>query len=173
MKIPIEQIPDEIIAEYNLQNKVHSYGAVYIEIRKGMYGLPQAGMLNNKLLKHRLAKHGYYEVHHTPGYWRHTWRSIDFMLVVDDFGVGYKNNEHALHLLQILHQYYEAVSIDWTGTLYCGITLKWDYGKRTCKLSMPGYVQHAINKFQTRVKNPNKHTDALIHTKQPKNRAYP
>ena len=52
------------------------------------------------------------------------------------------------------------MSVDWTGTLYCGITLKWDYGKQTCELSMPGYVQHAINKFQTGVKSPNKHTDA-------------
>ena len=81
-----------------------------------IYGLPQAGMLANKLLKHRLAKHGYYEVRHTPGYWRHTWCPIDFTLVVDGFGVGYKNNEHALHLLQTLRQYYEAVSINWTGT---------------------------------------------------------
>ena len=32
MKIQIAQIPDEIIAEYNLQNKVYSNGAVYIEI---------------------------------------------------------------------------------------------------------------------------------------------
>ena len=102
MKIQIAQIPDKIIAENNLKNKVHSVGAVYIEIRKGMYGLPQASMLANKLLKHRLAKHGYYEVRHTPGYWRHMWRPIDFTLVVDDFGVGYKDNEHALHLLQTL-----------------------------------------------------------------------
>ena len=78
MKIPLAQIPDKIIAEYVLKNKVHSDGAVYIEIRKGMYGLPQAGMLAYKLLKRRLAKHGYYEVHHTPGYWRHMWRPIDF-----------------------------------------------------------------------------------------------
>ena len=50
MKIPIAQITDEIITEYNLRNKVHTDGAVYIEIQKGMYGLPQAGMLANKLL---------------------------------------------------------------------------------------------------------------------------
>ena len=119
------------------KNKVHRDGAIYIEIRKGMYGLPQAGMLANKLLKRRLAKHGYYEVRHTPGYWRHVWRPIDFTLVVDDFGVGYDGNEHALHLLQTLRLYYEAVSVDWTGKLYCGITLKWDYLKRTCELSIP------------------------------------
>ena len=147
MKIPITHIPEEIINEYNLRPKVHTDGAIYIEIRKGMYGLPQAGMLANKLLKRRLAQHGYYKVRHTPGYWRHIWRPIDFTLVVDDFGVGYEKNEHTLHLLQTLRQYYEAVSVDWTGTLYCGITLKWDYAKRTCELSMPGYVQQAVRKF--------------------------
>ena len=95
MKFQIAQNPDEIIAEYNLENKVHSNGFVYIEIQKGMYGLPQAGMLANKLLKHRLAQHRYYEVCHTPGYWQHTWQPIDFTLVVDDFGIGYEENEHA------------------------------------------------------------------------------
>ena len=173
MKIPIAQIPDEIITEYNLRNKVHTDRAVYIEIQKGMYRLPQAGMLANKQLKCRLAKHSYYEVRHTPGYWHHTWRPIDFTLVVDDFGVGYENNEHALHLLHTLRQYYKAVSVDWTGTLYCGITLKWDYGTRTCELSMPGYVQHAVHKFHTGLKGPIKPLTPLIHTKQPKNRAYP
>ena len=133
--------------EYKLRNKVYTDRAVYIEIRKGMYGLPQAGMLANKLLKRRLAQHGYYEVRHTPGYWHHMWWPINFTLVVDDFGVGYEKNEHALHLLQTLRQYYEALSVDWTGTLYCGITLKWDYAQRTCELSMPGYVQQAVSKF--------------------------
>ena len=117
MQIPITHIPDKIITEYSLHNKVPTDGAVYIEIQKGMYGLPQVGMLANKLLKRRLAKHGYYKVHHTPGYWRHMWRPIDFTLVVNDFGVGYENNEHALHLLQTLRQYYEAVSVDWGGNL--------------------------------------------------------
>ena len=62
MKMNIAQILDEIISEYNLEGKVHTDGCVYIEIQKGMYGLPQAGMLANKLLKCRLAKHGYYKV---------------------------------------------------------------------------------------------------------------
>jgi hypothetical protein len=42
-----------------LNNKVLD-GYVYMEIRKGMYGLPQAGVLANKLLKERLARHGYF-----------------------------------------------------------------------------------------------------------------
>ena len=67
MKMNIAQILDEIVSEYSLKSKVHTNGSVYIEINKGMYGFPQAGMLANKLLKRRLAKHGYYEVRHTPG----------------------------------------------------------------------------------------------------------
>ena len=152
---------------------MHTNGAVYIEIRKGVYGLPQAGMLANKLLKRRLAQHGYYEVRHTPGYWRHMWRPIDFMLVVDDFGVGYEKNEHALHLLQMLRQYYEAVSVDWTGTFYCGISLKWDYAQWTCELSMPGYVQQAISKSHHDNKGPTKPTDARHPYKASKKHGLP
>ncbi len=50
MNIPIELLPDNIIEHYQLQEKVLA-GYVYMEIRKGMYGLPQAGILANKLLK--------------------------------------------------------------------------------------------------------------------------
>ena len=94
------------------------------------------------------------------------WPPIDFTLVVDDFGIGYKENEHALHLLQMLHKYYEAVSVDWRGTLYCGITLKWDYQQRTCELSMPGYVQQAVAKFNMGSRVPLKLLMPLILTKQ-------
>jgi hypothetical protein len=39
MKMPIALIPADIIAHYNLNKKVLD-GYVYMEIRKGMYGLP-------------------------------------------------------------------------------------------------------------------------------------
>ena len=87
--------------------------------------------------------------------------------------MGYENNKHALHLQQTLRQYYEAVSVDWTGTLYCGITLKWDYGTRTCELSMPGYVQHAIHKFHTGAEQTNKATDAPHPYKATKKQGLP
>lgn len=59
-------------------------GYVYVRIDKGMYGLPQAGILANDLLAERLAKHGYYQCRHTPGLWRHVNKPIKFCLVVDD-----------------------------------------------------------------------------------------
>ena len=67
---------------------------------------------------------------------------------MDDFGVEYVGKEHAQHLLAALRQDYEAVSVNWEGTLFCGITLKWDYTKRTVELSMPGYVENALHEFQ-------------------------
>ena len=53
MKIPIQKIPKEFMDAYDLHNKVHN-GHIYCEIRKGMYGLPQAGKIANDLLKTRL-----------------------------------------------------------------------------------------------------------------------
>jgi hypothetical protein len=67
-----------------------------------MYGLPQAGLLTNKLLACRLAKYGYYQTIHTPGLWKHTWQPIQFALVVDDFGIKYEDTKHATHLVAAL-----------------------------------------------------------------------
>jgi hypothetical protein len=51
MRLRLELIPDEIIDKYNLRDLVDNQGWVYIKIRMGMYGLPQAGILTNKILK--------------------------------------------------------------------------------------------------------------------------
>jgi hypothetical protein len=87
MRIPIKLIPQEIILQYNLLPLV-SDGHVYIEVQKGMYGLPQAGILANQLLAGRLAIHGYHQIKFTPGLWRHFTRPIQFTLVMDDFGLN-------------------------------------------------------------------------------------
>jgi hypothetical protein len=146
MKIPVELIPPEIMIAYNLYDKVHN-GYVYIEIQKGMYGLPQAGLLANQLLAKRLAKFGYYQATHTHGLWKHTWRPIQFTLVVDDFGVMYVGKEHADHLADALRNHYQ-ISVDWKGELYCGMTLKWNYDTRTVDISMPEYITAVMHKYQ-------------------------
>jgi hypothetical protein len=125
MRPPLSIIPDEIVEAYNLKALAHD-GWIYIEIQKGMYGLPQAGILANKLLQDRLAKHGYRPVRHTHGLWRHDTRPITFSLVVDDFGVKYVGRDNAQHLHDALNTYYKTSSVDWDGRLYCGITLDWD-----------------------------------------------
>ena len=62
--MPINLIPQEFNDLYDLGSKVKN-GYVYIEIQRGMYGLPQAGILANKLLKERRLKNDYFEVPHT------------------------------------------------------------------------------------------------------------
>ena len=51
--------PDDVIEEYNLKENTTKEGFVYVEVRKGMCGLSQVGLLSQMLLEERLKKHGY------------------------------------------------------------------------------------------------------------------
>jgi hypothetical protein len=66
---------------------------------------------------------------------------------VDDLAVKYIGKQHAEHLRNALSRTYE-LTTDWTATVYSGMTLKWDYNKQTCDISMPGYVSNVLSKFQ-------------------------
>ena len=146
MRIPTQQIPKKIMDLYNLHSLVHN-GAVYVEIRKGMYGLPQAAKIASDALIPVLEKAGYHQSQHTPGLFKHETRPISFCLVVDDFGIKYVGKEHADHLLDTLRQAKYQLTVDWEGKQFCGITLDWDYENGTVDLSMPGYVEKALQRF--------------------------
>jgi hypothetical protein len=145
MRIPVNQIPQEIFELYNLQELVHN-GGVYVEIRKGMYGLPQAGKLANDELVPHLAQHGYHQSKHIPGLFTHETRPTVFCLVVDDFGIKYLTEDDAQHLQSCLESKYK-ITTDYEGTSFLGMTLKWDYVNRTVDISMPGYVERALQRF--------------------------
>jgi hypothetical protein len=67
---------------------------------------------------------------------------------MDNFAVKYVGLDNAHHLLNILMHEYD-ITMDREGTLYSGMTLKWDYTKCTCDMSMPGYVaNNVLSKFQ-------------------------
>ena len=145
VRIQYSIIPNEFILEYNLATYVHN-GWVYFEISKGVYGLKQSGKLANDLLTERLSAHDYYQCATTPGLWRHKWRPVSFVLIVDDFGIKYVGRRHAQHLLTALQENYK-VTTDWDGKKFAGIDLKWDYNKRTCRLSMDGYIAEVLQKY--------------------------
>ena len=113
MRLKMEDIPENVIENYELRAKEED-GQFYVEIRKGMYGLSQAGILAQKLLEKRLKKKGYYQSMYTPGLWLHEWQPIQFSLVVDDFGVKYVGEEQKKHLVNALVEHYE-ISQDWEG----------------------------------------------------------
>ena len=114
-RMKLEIFPEDIIAEYNLCNKVDATRNVHCKFQQGMYGLPQAGIITQELLEERLLKAGYQQSKITPGYWKHDWRPTSFTLVVDDFGVKYIGKEHVHHLTQTLKQHYK-IKDDWEGT---------------------------------------------------------
>ena len=158
----LSNFPEDIVELYNSREKATSDGYVYAEVRKGMYGLPQAGILAQQLLEKRLNKEDYFQSKITPGFWTHKWRPICFSLVVDDFGVKYVGTHHAEHLLSILEKNYKCKP-KWEGERYVGLTLDWDYDRREVHVSMPGYVHEALKRFKWAAPNkpqdqPHKHT---------------
>jgi hypothetical protein len=147
VRLPIEVMHSPIcIIKHDLLPVVHK-GYVYAEVRRGMYGLPQAGRIANNQLTAFLAPKGYTPVPVTPGLWRHNKSDLVFTLVVDNFGIKYTTNPHDVHdLMTTLKELYK-VSEDWMGRRYCGLTLEWDYKKWTCNISMPGYIARALQRF--------------------------
>jgi hypothetical protein len=118
MVINLSSLPQEIIDEFGIMELAHD-GRVYIEIQKGMYGLPQAVILANKLLQRRLALDGYLPTKHTHGLWKHETGPFWFLLVVDDFGIKYIGRDNAEHLMAAIKKNYD-ISSDWTVSAYCG-----------------------------------------------------
>ncbi len=86
MKMPLRLMLEDIIKHYGLREKAVD-GYVYMGIWKGIYGLPQAGILANKLLKLRLACHGYFKQPHTPSLCKHVSRPIWLNLCADNFSI--------------------------------------------------------------------------------------
>ena len=103
---------------------------------------------------------GYYPSSHTTGLWLHiTWK-IAFTLVVDDFSVKYVGTENAHHLHNSLLCSYK-ITMDWGGKVYSVMTLTWDYQKRTCDISMPGYITNFLNKLQNDKPKHPQHTQLI------------
>jgi hypothetical protein len=69
VRIPTHMMPPAIVKLHQLESKI-SNGYVYAEMRKGMYGLPQAGKLANDWLRKFLAPFGHVPCPVTPGLWK-------------------------------------------------------------------------------------------------------
>ena len=119
MHIPIDMIPQEFCNAYDLDTKSKN-GLIYMEILHGMYGLSEAGILANKLLRALSAKFGHFKLPHTPVLWKHIYRPISFILVADNFCIRYVGEEHAEHLIKAVRSQY-FFKVDQTGLLYYGI----------------------------------------------------
>ena len=118
-----------------------------MSINKGIYRLQKAGTLANQQLQQYLVPYGYTPICYTPSLWKHNSSQVIFGLIVDDFAVKYTNKENAQHLVNALKDKYEDVEVNWDGDKLCGINLKWNYDLRTCKLSIPSYIDKLYKRF--------------------------
>ena len=147
MRIHRKYFTPEICAEYDIDALCEADGYVYVEIRKGMYGLKEAAILAYKQLIRNLLPYGYRPIPLSPGLWKHDTNPLYFILTVDDFGIKHYRKEHVDHLLTALRNHY-TISTDWTGAHYCGLTLDWHYDKRYVDVSMPNYIPNVLHKLQ-------------------------
>ena len=106
MKLKLSDLPEDFVTLYNLVSKFDKNGFVYLKIRRGMYGLLQAGILSQQLLGKQLNNKGLSQDNLVPGLWIHSWRPITFTLCVDDFGVKYVGKQHSAYLIAILKEHY-------------------------------------------------------------------
>ncbi|KAL7525864.1 hypothetical protein ACHAXR_001194, partial [Thalassiosira sp. AJA248-18] len=74
VRLNMSYMPVNVNEHYNLQDKATPDGSIFVSIKRGMYGLPQSGLLAKELLEERLGKRGYYQSQYTPGLWLHKTR---------------------------------------------------------------------------------------------------
>eukprot|EP00804_Cyclotella_cryptica_P019090 CCRYP_014475-RA/>CCRYP_014475-RA protein AED:0.46 eAED:0.46 QI:0/0/0/1/0/0/2/0/218 len=142
MQIRADLIPAAFKDAYSLWDKVYN-GHIYMEICRGCYGLPQqTNSLKNNLPLTDTSN----SLTHTPGLFKHITRPLQFSLAVEDFGIKYIGKQHLNHLITSIKCHYD-VKIDYTGSVYCGITLDWHYDKGYLEISMPGYVTKQLTKY--------------------------
>ena len=159
MYIAVKDIPFDIRQKHDVEIR---NGKACVCIQKGMYGLPNAGLLAQDQLIARLAEDGYHETD-TECLFKHDTRGTLFMLVVDDFGIKTKNIDDLNHLIATLSKHYK-ITIDPTGSKYLGMDIEHDRTNRLVSISMPRYVPNALKRFNIDINShPPAHSPLVYH----------
>jgi hypothetical protein len=64
-----------------------------------------------------------------------------------DFGIKTTRMTDMKHLVSSLQEHY-SIAVNWTGTLFCGVKLTWDYINPTVNFHIPNYINKALLKYQ-------------------------
>ena len=59
-----------------------------------------------------LCPYGHHHWQFIPGLWKHTWRPITFLLVIDNFDIKFTGVSNGAHLLHALKNWYELTAVD-------------------------------------------------------------
>ena len=146
IRLKADSIPRDFWEQYNLDQFVDADGYVHAKVWKGIYGLPQPGRVANDHLLPRLAAEEFNPTTITPDLFKHTTNSVIFTLVMDDFLVLYMDIADMELLAATLRQWY-TITVDMQASKFCSMTLDWDYEQRHCTISIPDYVDKALQQF--------------------------
>ena len=144
IRIPLKFLSPKILTKHNLSQYIYN-NSVLFEVTKSMYGLPHAGKIAQDVLVERLATHGYHQTG-TICLFRHSTNGVAFALVVDDFGVKFKDLAGAEDLIRCLQLYY-TLTIKMDATKFLGLTVAVDHIAREVRLSAPGVIPKALKQF--------------------------
>lgn len=147
MRIPLKWFSSADMIKYKINTFIEPGDtSVLVEVNGNMYGLVNASLVANRDIKKLLHKNNFVETN-TPSIYKHKTRNIQFSLVVDDFGVKYNETADAEFLIEVLEKEYET-TVDWTGKLYLGMKIDLDRHNQTLSISMEGYIQRLLARFQ-------------------------
>ena len=59
MGLGLSDLTKRVVKQYNLESKLTKDGYLHVDIRRIMYGIPQAELIAQQLLEKRLNKKGY------------------------------------------------------------------------------------------------------------------
>ena len=51
MRLKLSNLPESVLQHYHLEDKATLDGYMYVEIKQGMYDLPQAGLIAQQLIE--------------------------------------------------------------------------------------------------------------------------
>ena len=149
MRMPMKMFPEHTIQQYNLRNHVKN-GLVYVKLRRAIDMVSPSRKTSQQLTDFfpQTRRVFWGQAYAMIMEARDTANSIH--LCSWWFWIKYVGKEHAAHLLSILERNYPAVSTDWTESLYCGITLKWNYKEWYRNISMLEYIRCLLAKYNRR-----------------------
>ena len=150
MFLKLSHVPSAIIAKYNLTPFITTRGkteGIYVQVNKGMYGIPDSGRLAKDRLDILLDGAGFYQTPSTPCLYRHKTRKICFSLIVDDFFIVHTKDEDRDYLFETLRTMYTLKTNTAQTLKYVGITISKDDKARQLSLSAPGYIRDILLRF--------------------------
>ncbi len=104
------------------------------------------GRHQTRLIAH-LALNGYKQCDNTPCLFKYATRDTTFSLVVDDFGVSYRNSTDAQHFITTLRKLYE-ITVQTEGKTYLGMKIQFNNLRTAVTVSIPGYIQKTLLRFR-------------------------